>query len=246
MEKTSLLPRMLGRKTKLNEWSFLVSNRSSSKQGIDMSADGKTLVQRAYELQSQEESTSLYRDWASTYDETMVGELGYLTPQRTAELLAQYCTDRSSRVLDIGCGTGLAGVELKRLGFTPIDALDYPADMLDVARSRSVYQNFYQADLMQPLPFLEDASYDALICTGTFTHAHVDASCLETLFRVLAVNGYFACTIHHGVWHASGFKDSVAALIAHGKVKTLHQQAGIYYAGANEKEGDYIVWQRAL
>lgn len=206
------------------------------------------LLERAYALNDEKEARELYRDWAESYDETMLGGLGYLTPQKCATLLREHVADRRSVILDVGSGTGLAGKYLAGLGYETLDALDLSAEMLAVAgnrrfEGRPVYRRAMEADLNKPLA-LADASYDAMICTGTFTHAHVGAACLDELFRVLRPAGRFACTVHGDVWEPAGFSDAVERLEASGTIRTLHKQMDVYFETDEAPQGWYIVWEK--
>ncbi|MCG6857506.1 MAG: class I SAM-dependent methyltransferase [Salaquimonas sp.] len=205
------------------------------------------LLARAYALSDAAEAKALYRDWATTYDATMLGGLGYLTPSRTADLLAGNLAERDASILDVGCGTGLAGEALAGRGFLDIDALDYSPEMLKVAGARlhegqRVYNRLIEADLNAPLDLAND-SYDALICTGTFTHAHVGAACLDELFRILKPGGLFACTVHKDVWQPAGFAEKVAELEKSGRLETLAHEPGTYFADSAEPDGFYILWR---
>lgn len=202
------------------------------------------LLARAYALQDDVQARALYRDWAATYDETMLDGLGYQTPAKTADLLVAFLTDRDAAILDIGSGTGLAGAELAAKGFTAIDALDYSPEMLAVARARGVYRRLIEADLNAALD-LPDATWDAMICTGTFTHAHVGGKCLGELFRLLRPDGLFACTVHGDVWESGGFAAEVSRLATAGILETLHHEPGAYYASSRVPEGFYILWRKS-
>lgn len=204
----------------------------------------RQLVERAYAVEDDAQAQALYRDWAQDYDASMLGELGYLTPARAADLLAQHLAGRDGAVLDVGCGTGLAGAELARHGFSLIDGIDYSPEMLAVAAKRGIYRRLVEADLNGPLDLPSD-SHDAAICTGTFTHAHVGAECLDELLRVLKPGAPFACTVHLDVWEPAGFAAKSAALQAAGRIETLHMQSGPYYAGSQDADGHYIVWRKA-
>jgi predicted TPR repeat methyltransferase len=208
-----------------------------------MNEEAAALLARAYALKDQAQARELYREWAASYDATMLDGLGYLTPANTADLLAAYVNERDCRVLDVGSGTGLAGAALAAHGFTHIDALDFSPQMLAVARARGVYANLIEADLAQPLA-VPAASFDAMICTGTFTHAHVGAQCLDELFRVLAPGGMFACTVHKDVWHPAGFAARIASLERAGTLAVLYHRPGNYYRSSVEPEGYYCVWHR--
>ena len=203
----------------------------------------EALLERAYALQDEAEARALYRDWAASYDRTMLDGLGYLTPKRTAALLASRNGERGLPVLDVGCGTGLAGLELAGHGYRVIDGLDYSPEMLAVARSRGIYRDLHEADLNAPLP-IGDATYAAMISTGTFTHAHVGAQCLDELFRLLAPGGLFACTVHKDVWEPAGFAAQTRRLEAAGILTTLSMEPGTYYSTSSEPEGHYILWRR--
>lgn len=206
------------------------------------------LLARAYALSNEADTRALYQDWATTYDKTMLDGLGYVTPRKTAQLLADALKDRDARVLDVGCGTGLAGHYLAQHGFTNIEALDFSPAMLEVAAHREienkrVYSQTHVIDLKDPLP-LSSETYDAIICTGTFTHAHVGPSCLEELFRVLKPGALFACTIQRDIWEGEGFSQEVRRLADTGVLRTRGMVMNIYFETDSEPEGWYILWER--
>jgi len=209
------------------------------------------LLARAYALANDDEARTLYRDWAGTYDETMLDGLGYLTPQKTANLLACSLKDKGKyaglRILDVGAGTGLAGENLAKLGFSNIDALDYSAAMLGVARARTVnrqpvYRDCINADLNNPLDIKSD-TYDAMICTGLFTHAHVGARCLPELFRLLQPGGIFAATVHKDIWHEQGFETETEKLGREGILSVMSSEMDIYFTTDIEPQGHFLVWK---
>ena len=208
----------------------------------------EALLARAYALSNDAETKALYQDWASTYDETMLEGLAYLTPSKTADILCSVVLDKSALVLDVGSGTGLAGQNLAERGFKNINALDYSSAMLGIAKARQhngrqVYSEVIQADLNQRLA-LSSNTYDAIICTGLFTHAHVGAGCLPELFRVLKPNSFFATTVHKDVWREGGFEDSVEALTQEGVIKTHSKELGIYFETDEEPQGYYNIWEK--
>ena len=132
------------------------------------------LLARAYALTGIDgaETKALYRDWAATYDDTMLEGLGYQSPAKVAALLASQNPALDANILDVGCGTGLLAEHLRALGFANIDGLDFSADMLAEAQRLKRINNAYYRDLNQPLP-PPDQRYDYLVSTGTFTHGHV-------------------------------------------------------------------------
>ncbi len=214
-----------------------------TKDAAQTNEDPAELLQRAYSLKGSSESKALYAEWAKTYDKTMLEGLGYLTPEMTAKLLAAHVADKWARILDVGAGTGLAGKALASLGYANVDGLDYSPQMLAVAESRNVYSRLFEADLNQPLA-VHDAEYEAIICTGTFTHAHVGAACLDELFRILKPGAKFACTIHKDVWQSGGFAAKIAGMENAGILDVVHCETGHFYAKSEAPEGWYCVWRK--
>ena len=160
------------------------SENESSKSGSLDEASSAELLERAYGLETPKQALELYRDWATTYDTHLEQGLHYRAPGRIAEILAQVLEDRSSLILDVGCGTGLVAEYLAQLGFKICDGLDFSPEMLEVAEKKGIYQSLVEADLEKPLEIAE-GSYDAAICCGTFTHGHVGPQALGEICRVL-------------------------------------------------------------
>jgi predicted TPR repeat methyltransferase len=163
------------------------------------------LLQRAYDVKSPEEVIDLYQDWAGSYDQQLERELRYVAPAVIAQMLSTAEPDHTARVLDIGCGTGLVGVSLSKLGFIHVDGLDMSSQMLNEARRKGVYRELIQADLNESLDLIS-STYGAAISCGTFTHGHVDANALDRIAPLLKPGAIFACTIHQAVWEEAGFE----------------------------------------
>jgi predicted TPR repeat methyltransferase len=201
------------------------------------------LLRRAYALESKADGEQLYRDWAATYDQTMIDGLGYQVPKRTAEVFAAGVTWRRDKVLDIGCGTGLVGAELVRHGFHFFDGLDLSTEMMAEADQREIYENFIVADLNAPLPLADD-SYSGAVCAGTFTSGHVGPGCLDEIFRVLAPGGFLACSIHNSVWHSAGFAPAFERLADTGVAKVLENREHPFYTTSTGVDGRFCLLQR--
>ena len=208
-----------------------------------VSPEAAHLLERAYALNSDAQSRALYRDWAETYDETMLQGLQYQSPQTVAQLLADHLADRAAEVLDIGCGTGLLGQALAGHGFGTIDGLDVSPEMMQVAQRRGVYRNFIAADLNLPLA-VADGTYGGMSCCGTFTHGHVGAGCLDALFRVLRPGAPFAFTVKLEVFESLGFRDKLAALVQAGHIRVLHSVHDRHYATSEQPDGVFCVYAR--
>lgn len=198
-------------------------------------------VTEAYSLGDKESILKFYRKWAEDYDRKMSSQ-GYLSPSAIATLLDKHLLRHDIEVLDVGCGTGLTGVEIKQYGVEYLDGIDISGEMISVARSRDIYRRLYVADLNKPLA-LEDQSYDAAISSGTFTHGHVGAEPVAEIFRVLRPGGLLACTVHFDLWHNRGFDAVLAKMISANEIQCLALKEGSYFKDC-EPEGWFCVYQK--
>lgn len=185
------------------------------------------ILDKIYSLKgSPEECVDAYKDWAASYDKDTVEDMGYVAPAIVADKLAEL-TDTGARVLDAGCGTGLAGEELARRGYGIIDGMDISPDMLDVARDKGVYKDLRTQDMTKPLDYDTD-SYDAVTCVGTFTHAHVGPTGFDELVRITKPGGIIVATVHEDVYD-DGYEAHFKALEADRVARTVSIEKAPYH-----------------
>lgn len=169
-------------------------------------SENNPLLRRVYALDGDKEETRrVYAEWAEQYDRDTLNGMGYVAPGLVAKELSGLVA-MDAKILDAGCGTGLAGVELKKLGFGSIDGIDLSGEMLEVAREKEAYGELAEADMTVPLEIADD-SYDAAISVGVFTSGHVKPQALDELVRVVRKGGQLVVTVHEKVWEADGYAD---------------------------------------
>ena len=152
--------------------------------------------------------TEVYRDWAKKYDYDNDHVLGTVSQPKSVNLLSTRLKDKTAKIIDVGCGTGLVGEKLKAKDFIYFDGLDISKDMLSIAKSRG-YRSLFLGSLNKQLPVLDDA-YDAAMCIGVFTHGHVSSDRFNELCRIVKPGGYVCFTINEGVFEEYGFKEMIA------------------------------------
>ena len=152
--------------------------------------------------------TEVYRDWAKKYDYDNDHVLGTVSQPKSVNLLSTRLKDKTAKIIDVGCGTGLVGEKLKARDFIYFDGIDISKDMLSIAKSRG-YRNLFLGSLNKQLPVLDDA-YDAAMCIGVFTHGHVSSEGFNELCRIVKPGGYVCFTINEGVFEEYGFKEMIA------------------------------------
>tara|TARA_B100001179_G_C18559746_1_gene389977 strand:+ start:50 stop:673 length:624 start_codon:yes stop_codon:yes gene_type:complete len=190
-------------------------------------ASENPILNRIYTLKGEpDEVRDAYKDWAQTYEKDTVEDMGYIAPAVVADKIAALMPD-AKLVLDAGCGTGLAGVELSQRGFKTIDGMDISPDMLDMAREKEVYRNLQVEDMTGPLSY-ESNTYDAVSCVGTFTHAHVGPKGFNELLRITKPEGMVVATVHEDVWD-DGYQEHFKALEAAGKARVTSIEDAAYH-----------------
>ena len=126
---------------------------------------------------SSEEVEKSYDGWAPTYDDTLA-EWDYRAPEEAAIIL-QSAIPKNSRILDVGCGTGLMGVALRRADFSgPIDGIDISEESLSTAKKCGVYRSLRKVDLQEHIleihfNFLQPSKLKSTVDDDRCDHAAV-------------------------------------------------------------------------
>lgn len=116
------------------------------------------------------------------------------------------------KIIDVGAGTGLLGVQLHELGYTSLTAIDISAEMLNEARKKNVYKKFICAFLSdQRIPEIGTGEYDALICAGTLVKGHARSSAFVEMIRIVRIGKSFCLvsSINFTTYYATFLKNSV-------------------------------------
>ena len=184
--------------------------------------DYQPLIEKAYDRKTTDEVVELYRDWAESYDDELA-DYAYVAPERGAATLARFVADRTTRIIDVGCGTGLVGRYLAEHGFTDVDGLDISAAMLEQARAKGVYEALFTADLTGAID-VPDAAYGAAISVGTFTHNHVGPDGLDEVLRIVAPGGIASITVNGDAYVADGYRARFDALVDAGACSILEER----------------------
>lgn len=169
------------------------------------------MLEKIYQAKSNAEMMDVYRQWAADYDKETVDTIGYVAHIASAEALARVLDDRDAAILDAGCGTGLVGMALVQRGFHNLDALDFSKEMLAESRRKHIYGQLFHADMNQPLA-IESDCYDAVICVGSFSYCHVQATALDELVRITKPGGFICFTIREGAFEDCGYRERMSAL----------------------------------
>ncbi len=138
----------------------------------------------------------LHDGMAATFDEHLTGRLGYRVPALLIAELDTWLTDFPSKhgrlpaVLDLGCGTGLFGGEVRRYAAS-VHGVDLSASMLTRARERGVYDVLTESDLATYLAG-SNKVFDLIAATDVLIYVGRLDEMFEGVAARLAAGGCFA------------------------------------------------------
>jgi predicted TPR repeat methyltransferase len=135
----------------------------------------------------------LFDQFSSDYDSRMIGQLNYRAPAVLRELADLVIgADRKLAILDLGCGTGLAGEAFKDIA-ARLDGVDLSPAMIAKARERHIYDELSVADLEAALRAA--SAYDLILAADTLVYLGDLALVLAGAARSLRFGGFFLFTV---------------------------------------------------
>ena len=181
-----------------------------------------------------EQVAELYDGWANADYDTDLAAWNYAAPARAAATSIEHLANAAqARILDAGCGTGLVGIELRRLGATHIIGGDFSPASVEVARERGVYEEVVHLDLNKPLDFADD-SFDAVVSVGVFSYLTDARATIVELLRVTAPDGCVVFTQRSDLWADRNFDALLAALADDGVCTASISDVAPYLPGHPE------------
>ncbi|KAK3103895.1 hypothetical protein FSP39_022742 [Pinctada imbricata] len=114
--------------------------------------------------------------------------MDYRGPYIVAENVASLYNDEQKSVvniLDVGAGTGLAGLELRKFGFTNIDGLEPSKGMIQKAKEKGAYKNLICMPITKDPLDVPAGSYDAITVAGCFGQNHIKCDAIYEMIRLV-------------------------------------------------------------
>ena len=172
----------------------------------------------------------LFDQFSADYDHRMIGQLAYAAPQILFDLAAMVMPGRKNlSMLDLGCGTGLAGAVFKPLA-ARLDGVDLSPAMIEKARARGIYGDLRVADLQNALA-ADGPQYDLILAADTLVYLGDLTPVFEAAVRRLSPDGYFLFTVEKA--EGTGFELGPKRRWRHSEVylREFAQRFGLDVAG---------------
>ncbi len=213
-----------------------------------------SLTGAATDAPPKEYVAGLFDCYAPRFEKHLRDRLGYDAPTRLARAVRSIAGDgrRFADALDLGCGTGLAGVEF-RSQCDRLTGVDLSGGMLREAKFKGIYDHLEKCDLEAFLTAVED-SYDLFIATDVFIYV----GNLENLFGLVAARSKaralfafsteilekdgFALMASGRYAHGRAYIDGLAA--AHGFVIRACEDGALRVQSGEAVAGNYFVLER--
>lgn len=132
----------------------------------------------------------LFDQFSADYDNRMLGQLDYAAPQILKDLADLVMPGRDGlTVLDLGCGTGLAGL-LFRPRAARLGGIDLSPAMIGKARGRGIYDALIVGDIETAL----GGQYDLILAADTLVYLGDLKPVFATVAKHLVPGGFFLFT----------------------------------------------------
>lgn len=134
----------------------------------------------------------LFDQHADVFEDILVGQLGYHVPLILRAALGQHAAGPYLRMLDLGCGTGLAGVALSDITHHRT-GIDLSGNMIDIAGETDLYDDLYVGDAVAFVEEIEgEDAWDLIVATDVLPYLGDVAALLAGIRRVSAPDAVFA------------------------------------------------------
>lgn len=136
----------------------------------------------------------LFDQYASHYDKHLTEYLHFTVPEQLLKAVEEESNAEKPQwtILDLGCGTGLAG-ELFKPFSKHLIGIDLSEKMLDVAKEKSIYDELKRCDVIDALQQFHDI--DLIIASDVFTYIGNLNNVFKHAKLALKPDGYFAFSV---------------------------------------------------
>ena len=196
-------------------------------------------LKEVYQERTVEDQRETYKHWAETYDAQTTQEFGWMGFRSAAEAFAQRVPYKLARILDAGCGTGLAGKALAQLGYANLHGRDLSPEMLAKAADLHVYQSLGECDLTNSL---DEEPFDAILCAGVFGFGPPFPDDIRHLIAITQPGGLVAITVNGKGWADKGWESKLPEVVTKHALN-LEEQFEIDYLSKEEIGGKLLVFR---
>jgi predicted TPR repeat methyltransferase len=141
-------------------------------------------------------ATILFDKAAKTFEDRLVNDLKYNSPQELRDDLAKIISAdfRFESALDLGCGTGLSGAPFRPI-VKRMTGVDVSAKMIEKAKVKNIYDALTVADVHEFLAQSREKTYDLFIAADVLVYIGRLEPLFEGIRACAKQNAYFLFAI---------------------------------------------------
>ncbi len=138
---------------------------------------------------------SLFDNYANRFDNHLINQLGYRGPQQLFHAIIPLLDDPSQKldILDLGCGTGLCGIEFAANAKRMV-GVDLSPRMLAKSKERGLYTDLIESDVTNALK-QSTQPFDLILSADVFVYIGMLDEVFALTSKKLNLGGFFAFTI---------------------------------------------------
>ena len=181
--------------------------------------------------------TKLYYDtWSNDYDATLES-WDYKIPFKSSQLLKKNLKIDPERILDLACGTGLFGSEVRKIYKKSIVyGLDISNSSLKIARQKNVYYKLQCLSFEKKIKY--NFKFDLISLMGSMTYVKNFEKLFNNVLFNLKKTGFFIFSHRVDLWKKNNF-DKVLLNYSQ-NFKVIHKSRPILYLPLNNDFGNKI------
>jgi predicted TPR repeat methyltransferase len=172
---------------------------------------------------------SVFDGYATNFDAHLTETLRYVGPMVLARMLDALVAGPVDRAVDLGCGSGLSGLELRRFA-RHLTGVDLSAGMLERARGRDVYDTLHHEEIVAWLE-REEGRFEIAMAADVTSYLGDLAPFFRAVSSALAPGGLLAMTAHEQGAGDFGIVEGETYSHSHGYVEHVAREAGLTVLG---------------
>jgi predicted TPR repeat methyltransferase len=172
---------------------------------------------------------ALYDGYAPRFEQSLVGALGYRAPDLLLGAVRAHAGERRfATMLDLGCGTGLAGAAF-RYSCDRLVGVELSSAMLEKARAKGVYDRLIESDITTFLAneAAQGARYELIVAADVLIYVDVLAPLLSAAAHVLAPSGLVAFDVETHDGEGTILRDTLRYAHGAAQVRAALATAGL-------------------
>jgi len=175
----------------------------------------------------------IYKSFAASYESRMREDLRYVGPERMQDALQAVIADRTGlSILDLGCGSGLAGVSMRPRA-AELVGIDLSPEMIALARARGIYDRLEIAEITEWLG-QGQTLFDLIISCDCLIYFGDLGRIVQAAAGRLKPGGFFAMSMERGDRHPFHLTDTGRYTHHPDHVREVAAQAGLAVARMDE------------